>query len=258
MNLLLGDCLERLKELPDNSVDLTVTSPPYDNLRKYAGLSFDKFQGIAAELYKVTKIGGVIVWVVGDAVVKGSETGTSFRQALAFKEIGFLLHDTMIYQKTGFSFPMNTRYHQIFDYMFVFSKGTPKTFNPICDRQNASAGQRLRGTERQPDGTLKPLSELDKAKRAKEFGMRRNVWLYATGAGNMAEAEFTDKTHPAVFPLKLAEDHVISWSNAGDTVLDPFMGSGTTGVACKRLNRNFIGIEREPEYLEIAKARIGA
>lgn len=257
MNLTLGDCYNEMFWIADNSINLTVTSPPYDSLRRYANLPFEKFQKIARELFRITALGGVVVWVVGDAVVKGSETGTSFRQALAFKDIGFLLHDTMIYQKSGFSFPMNTRYHQIFEYMFVLSKGSPKTFNPIKDRPNAEAGRRLRGAERQPDGSLKPLSESDKAKRVTDYGMRRNVWLYSTGAGNMAEAGFSDTTHPAVFPLKLAEDHVTSWSNPGDTVLDPFMGSGTVGVACKRLGRHFIGIEREEEYYAIAKARIG-
>ncbi len=256
MKLVNADCLEALAEVSAGSVDLTVTSPPYDNLREYDGLPFEKFCALSRELFRVTAVGGVCVWVVGDAVIDGSETGTSFRQAIYFMDVGFRLHDTMIYQKTGFSFPMNTRYHQIFEYMFIFSKGSPKTFNPIKDRPNAEAGRRLRGAERQPDGSLKSLSDSDKAKRVTEFGMRRNVWVYPTGAGNMAEPEFTDTTHPAMFPLALAEDHIKTWSNPGDLVLDPFLGSGTTGVAAKFHKRDFLGIEKSPEYFALASKRI--
>lgn len=251
-----GDSAAVLAGLDSGSVSLTVTSPPYDNLRDYAGLPFEKFRAVASELYRVTKPGGVVVWVVGDAVVAGSETGTSFRQALAFLDLGFNLHDTMIYEKSNFAFPMNTRYHQIFEYMFVLSKGSPAAFNPIKDFENRSAGAPMRGTERQQDGSLKPLSESDKAKRIAENGLRRNIWRYNTGSGHMAEPEFSDVSHPAMFPLDLAKDHIRSWSNPGDLVLDPFLGSGTTGVASKLLGRDFTGIEIDPKYFAIAEKRI--
>lgn len=260
MRLMHGDCLEQIKTLADNSVDLTVTSPPYDDLRSYGGqpaFSFEVFKGFAHALTRVTKPGGVIVWVVGDQVVGGSETGSSFRQALYFKDnCGLRIHDTMIYEKSCFSFPMNTRYHQLFEYMFVFSKGSPKTFNPIKDRPNKYAGKNLTNTERQRDGTLKPISDRDAAKKFADFSMRWNIWRYKVGNGHMGEPGMSYK-HPAMFPLSLAIDHIKSWSNNGDTVLDPFMGSGTTGVACEKLGRDFIGIEREAEYLEIARRRIG-
>lgn len=257
--LYAGDCLEVLKTLPDDSIDLTVTSPPYDNLRSYnksSAFTFETFKAIAIELTRVTKTGGVIVWVVGDAVVKGSETGTSFRQALFFKDsCGLSLHDTMIYQKNCFAFPMNTRYHQAFEYMFVFAKGKPKTFNAIKDRKNKYAGRGLHVYERQHNGTIKKGSALDFGKILKEFGTRMNVWEYAVGKGHMAETPDAHK-HPAIFPLKLATDHISSWSNPDDMVLDPFLGSGTTAVAAQKLGRKFIGIEREPEYFKIAKMRI--
>lgn len=241
INLWHGDCLELMKKIPNSSIDLTVTSPPYDNLRTYNGYTFN-FEGIAKELYRVTKDGGVVVWVVGDATIKGSETGTSFRQALYFIQCGFNLHDTMIYEKSGMSFPDSTRYHQIFEYMFIFSKLNPKTFNPIKDRQNKYVGL-IGGNKR---GGL--------CKRDK-FGNRFNIWRYANGRDNSTK-DRKAFNHPAIFPEKLASDHIISWSNEGDTVLDCFLGSGTTGKMAKQLNRNFIGIEISQEYLDIAKNRI--
>ncbi len=257
MKLILGDCLEKLKSLPDNSVDLTVTSPPYDNLRSYNGKNdwdFEKFKHVANEIFRVTKKGGVVVWVVGDATVKGSETGTSFKHALYFKDCGFNLHDTMIYQKQGISFPETNRYYPIFEYMFVFTKGKPKTFNLIRDRRNKQVGKINTGTQREIDGSIKKQSGHGKH-YVSEFGVRFNIWEIGSGYGKST----TDKEafqHPAIFPEALAAGHIISWSNPGDTVLDPFMGSGTTGKMAKMLNRNFIGIEREPEYFKICEARI--
>jgi DNA modification methylase len=247
IDLHLGDCLEVMKSLPEKSIDLTVTSPPYDNLRTYNGYSFD-FEGIAKELYRVTKDGGVVVWVVGDATVNGSETGTSFKQALYFKEIGFNLHDTMIYEKDGIAFPDKNRYQQSFEYMFVLSKGKPKTLNLINDRKNVSFGRKVTGTERNADGTTRKASCFGNP--IKEFGIRWNVWRIASTKGNVKTG------HPAMFSESLAHDHIVSWSNEGNTVLDCFLGSGTTGKMAKQLNRSFIGIEISKEYFEIAKGRI--
>ena len=252
VDLRLGDCLEIMKSLPGQSIDLTVTSPPYDNLRSYNGYSFD-FEGIAKELYRVTKDGGVVIWVVGDATINGSETGTSFKQALYFKEIGFNLHDTMIYQKNNFANPSSNRYHQIFEFMFVLSKGKPKSFNPIKDRKNVCAGESNWGANkaRQKDGSFKERPK----KIVSEYGMRYNIWEFMTSKGFATKDNFA-YFHPAIFPEKIAYDHIVSWSNEGDTVLDCFLGSGTTGKVAKQLNRQFIGIEISPEYLEIAKKRI--
>jgi len=245
IDLRQGDCLELMKDIPDGSVDLTVTSPPYDNLRTYNGFSFD-FESLAKELYRVTKQGGVVVWVVGDATIKGSETGTSFKQALYFKEIGFNLHDTMIYEKVGLSFPDSNRYYQMFEYMFVFSKSVPKTFNPIKDRQNISAGRDVNGKDRNKDGTFKERTGAGNI--IKPYGTRFNLWKVPNQKRWI--------NHPAPFPEQLANDHILSWSNENDTVLDCFMGSGTTGKMAKLLNRNFIGIELDEKYFEIAKKRI--
>ena len=252
IELKQGDCLELMKDIPDGSVDLTVTSPPYDNLRTYNGninqWSFEKFKLIAEELYRITKDGGVVVWVVGDATIKGSETGTSFRQALWFMDCGFNLHDTMIWQKIS-PFQHKNRYIQSFEYMFVFSKGFRKNANLICDRKNKWAGTQIHGTERQANGKTKSLSEIQKSKKVKEFGARFNVWDIPS--------EKSNKTgHPAPFSEQLANDHIISWSNEGDTVLDCFMGSGTTGKMAVLNNRNFIGIELDEGYFNIAKERI--
>jgi DNA modification methylase len=193
--------------------------------------------------------------VVGDQTIKGSESGTSFRQALYFKEIGFNLHDTMIYRKNALSFPDFNRYYQCFEYMFILSKGKPKTANLINDRINRCANDKVSGNYRNTDGTLKPMSGKIKGNKVKEKGIRWNIWEYDVGWGKSYTEKYL-KGHPAIFPEQLAHDHIISWSNENDIVLDCFMGSGTTGKMAKLLNRNFIGIEISEEYFNIAKERI--
>jgi DNA modification methylase len=244
-----GDCLEIMPTLAEKSIDLTVTSPPYDNLRTYNGNSVFDFEGIAKELFRVTKDGGVVVWVVGDATINGSETGTSFKQALYFKEIGFNLHDTMIYLKGQLAFPDSTRYYNAFEYMFVFSKGKVKTFNPIKDRVNVSAGRDVHGTERTRNGTVRKIRACA-GNIIGEIGVRWNYWTFHHSKRGI------ESQHPATFPDQLATDHILSWSNEGDTVLDPFAGSGTTGVACLNTGRKFILIEKDPTYCEIIRKRI--
>ena len=251
------DCKLALKELPANCVDLTVTSPPYDDIRDYNGFAFthDDFKVIAAELYRVTKTGGIVVWVVGDATKNGSETGTSFRQALGFMDAGFKLHDTMIYEKNTSSFPAKRdgkRYTQIFEYMFVLSKGVPKTGHMICDKPNKWAGHTNWGknTQRGPDGELK---QTDDIKPVPEFSPRNNIWKYTVGKGfNSSDKE--SHNHPAIFPEKLAEDHILSWSNEGDLVLDPFCGSGTTVKMAKKNKRKYLGFEISADYCKLAES----
>lgn len=258
------DCLDTMGRMLENTVSLTVTSPPYDDLRTYNnkikglstdynGYSFD-FENIARELYRVTKLGGIVVWVVGDATHNGSETGTSFRQALFFKEIGFNIHDTMIYMKNNFSNPSSTRYHQIFEYVFVLSKGKPATFNPIKDRKNVYGGQVGswgKNTVRQKDGSMKENTK----KMIEEYGQRYNVWTYKTSK-NGQEDEVAYE-HPAIFPIDLVKDHIISWTNEGDIIYDPFMGSGTTAKGALLLNRQWIGSEINEEYVDICDRRLG-
>ena len=245
------DCLDTMARMEDNFIDLTVTSPPYDNLRKYNGYSFD-FESIAKELYRTTKEGGIVVWIAGDATIKGSETGTSFKQALFFKECGFNLHDTMIFQKTN-PIPQiyRKRYNGIFEYMFVFSKGKVKTNNPIkidC----LHAGLQLKGT------TYKNYSKGEQkrgkaANPVKKQKIKGNIWEYVVGK---RKEDQEAKGHPAPFPCALARDHIISWSNESDIVYDPFMGSGTTAKMAILNNRNYIGSEMSKEYCDIIKERI--
>lgn len=253
IDLIQGDCLEKMRGIPAGSVDLTITSPPYDNLRTYNGNNTlwgeHVWRAVLADLYRVTKDGGVVVWVVGDATIKGSETGTSFKQALHAMECGFRLHDTMIWNKGGFAAPCKTRYGACFEYMFVFSKGAPTAVNKIRDRKNKKrAGERLYRQKRLPDGSFETRErEVIRA----EYGQRFNVWEMPP-----VQSSKERTGHPAQFPEALARDHVLSWSNPGDTVLDPFMGSGSTGVACVNTGRNFIGIELDPDYFAIAEKRI--
>jgi len=244
------NCLDTMSRMPNGFVDLTVTSPPYDNLRTYKkGFDFD-WKATITELYRVIKPGGVVVWVVGDATIKGSETGTSFRQALYFKEVGFNLHDTMIWQKPGFSAvgALSVRYAPVFEYMFILSKGRIKTFNPLKDRKVKHPNSILTGTIRNPDGTMKRMSGEGKTYGKGGFGQRYNVWEI--------NPQSQKQKHPAPFPEQLASDHIISWSNENDLIYDPFMGSGTTAKMAILNNRNYIGSEISKEYIKIAEKRI--
>lgn len=244
--------LETMAKMPDCFIDLTVTSPPYDNLRDYKGYSFN-FEDIAKELYRVTKEGGVVVWVVGDATVNGSETGTSFKQALYFKEIGFNLHDTMIYQKISYMPNKKAkRYDSLFEYMFVFSKGKPKTFNEIIEnRTNIEKSVCKKDIMiRQKDGTFKKSERINKGLVKK----KGNVWTYLNNSNSTKDKIAFE--HPAIFPEQLANDHIISWSKENDLVYDPFMGSGTTAKMSILNNRNWIGSEISSEYCNIIEERV--
>ena len=243
--ILCGDCVQIMRKMDDACIDLTVTSPPYDNLRTYNGYCFD-FENVAKELYRVTKDGGVVVWIVGDATIKGSETGTSFRQALYFMECGFNLHDTMIYQKNGTgACGSNKCYWQTFEYMFVFSKGKIKTVNRLTTETTVKQG----GSRIKSNGEKKKENRIsDNEKKS----VRSNVWVY-----NVGNANNDDKTgHPAPFPEQLVNDHILSWSNPNDIVFDPFMGSGTTAKMAMLNNRRFIGCEISEEYCNIIKDRL--
>ena len=247
MKLFTGDNVEVMRrEIPDASIQLTVTSPPYDNLRKYNGFTWD-FEAVARELYRVTKPGGVVMWNVNDSTLDGSETCTSFHQAIYFKEsCGFNLHDTMIYAKLNPTPYHHNRYNPSWEYMFVFSKGKPSTFNPI---QTQTQTQKKRtGKYRYPDGSLREAN----TPIAQEWKMLDNIFYYSVGTDREC------KEHPAKFPQQLALDHILSWSNPGDTVLDPFVGSGTTGKMAVLNGREFIGIDISPEYVALATGRINA
>ena len=249
------DCADGLSLLPDNSVDLIVTSPPYDNLRSY-GQGIDcswnesKWKPIIQQLHRIIKDGGVVVWVVSDATLNGSETGTSFRQALHFMDVGFRLHDTMIYRKINYIPLTHDRYEQCWEYMFVFSKGRLMTFNPIKIKCKGAGRVETGGTQRRK--VLDPKQAMGKSSNysmvTKDTKIHPNMFDYACGL---------DRTgHPAAFPSKLARDMIYSWSNEGDIVLDPFMGSGTTAVEAVKLNRSFIGFELSKDYTYMANKRL--
>lgn len=248
--LLEGDAVVQLQTLGTGSVQLTVTSPPYDNLRTYGGHSWD-FEEIAKELYRVTCEGGIVCWNVGDSVVNGSETLTSFRQAIYFKNtVGFRVHDTMIWQKPNFANPASNRYHQLFEYVFVLSKGKPRCFNPIKDKLNKYLnGPVGKNTVRQTNGDME--EKYHQRAPLSEFGMRGNVWKGNTSG---QEDMCGDFDHPATMPNWLAHDLILSWSNVGDIVLDPMAGSGTTGKEAIQLGRKAILIEINPEYIPIIES----
>lgn len=243
------DCRSVMKFMIDSGtfVDLTVTSPPYDSLRTYnnsSSWSFDVFKEVAELLYNITNEGGIVVWVVGDETINGSESGTSFKQALYFMQVGFKLHDTMIYEKNSSSFPArrdSKRYTQIFEYMFIFVKGKIKTGKLICDKENKWKGYQCWGqhTAYDKNGNLNKISNI---KPVPDFSPRNNIWKYSVGFNVNIDK------HPAVFPFKLAEDHILTWSNEGDVIFDPFLGSGTTMFAAIKNRRRFIGCEVDEKY----------
>lgn len=250
------DCIEYMQSMPDCSVDLVVTSPPYDNLRTYnndeTAWNFDIFKSVANGLFRIVKDCGVVVWIVSDATINGSETGTSFRQALYFHEIGFNIHDTMIWNKESATHPESMRYYHSFEYMFVFVKAPNGgvhqiTANLLKDRKNACSNAPVVGTKRKADGSTKYFRN---GQTHSEYGVRFNVWNSSCVRGK----ELTG--HPAQMPIHLAEDHIKTWSNMSDLVFDPFLGSGTTACACLNTNRRFIGCEIDAEYFELAKQRI--
>jgi len=254
-DVYVGDNVKFMQKLPDNCIDLTVTSPPYDDLRTYNGYSFD-FEAVAQELYRITKPGGVVVWVVGDKTVKGTETLTSFRQALYFKEIGFNVHDTMIYEKRGGLKPNPAipRYAPDFEYMFILSKGKPKTFNEI--RVPCSTAGEMLGNGKKMRKETGELVQITKThEKVQETKRKGNIWTYGVGFNKTTTDKYAFE-HPAMFPEQLAFDHITSWSDVGDIIFDPFTGSGTTLKMALLADRKYLGVDISEEYIEIAKKRI--
>ena len=243
----VADCVEFMSEMDAGVVNLTVTSPPYDNLRDYKGYSFD-FESIAKQLYRVTKRGGIVVWVVGDKINEG-RTLTSFRQGIFFQEIGFQMHDVMIYQKKNTPFMRSNAYTNCYEFMFVLSKGKPNTFNPLMTK-TVRHGEEMLVYNKKSDGVNKKV-----LKALKKEKTRTNIWSYAVGLGGTTKDRIAFK-HPAVFPEKLAEEHILSWTDPDDLVFDPMCGSGTTGKMALIHRRRFIGVDISEEYITIAKKRV--
>lgn len=263
------NCLDTLSRIPDNFVDLTVTSPPYDDMdfdfnpipskvREYKGYTWN-FKQICQELYRATKPGGVCVWVVGDIVVKRSESLASSLQKIYFRKVGWFIHDTMIYQKNGTAYPASAksnRYSQVFEYMFVFSKGVPKTCNLIKDKLNRWAGETNFGnnSERLSDGRIKQRKKKGQIVIG-EYGYRENIWRINNGHGWGATDPYAEQ-HPATFPESLAHDHILTWSNPGDLIYDPFSGAGTTAKMAKYLGRHYLASEISFEYFQLSQKRL--
>ncbi len=242
------DCVKGMQKIPNDTIDLILTSPPYDNLRDYKGYSFN-FEQIATEIYRITKQGGIVVWVVGDKTKNGNRSLTSFRQALFFQELGFNAHDVMIYQKKNTPFMRSNAYTNCFEYMFVFSKGSPNTFNPLKTKTVRQGKEKLVANKKTDGINNKVWGELKSEKT------RINIWEYAVGLGGSTNDKIAFQ-HTAIFPEKLATEHILSWTNENDIVLDPMSGSGTTCKMAKSHNRNFIGFDISEEYVNIAKERI--
>ncbi|MCL2185226.1 MAG: site-specific DNA-methyltransferase [Treponema sp.] len=237
-----------MQKLDDEYIDLTITSPPYDELRNYNGFSFN-IDNIIKELYRITKTGGVVVWVVGDKIKKGNRTLTSFKHALAFQQAGFNVHDVMIYKKKNTPFMRSNAYTNCYEFMFIFTKGSPKTFNPLMEK-TVRNGLEMAVFNKGPDGkNKKTLVELKKEKT------KNNIWEYAVGLGGTTNDKIAFK-HPAIFPEQLAEDHILSWTNPDDIVFDPMCGSGTTCKMALLNNRNYLGCDISIEYVTNAKLRI--
>jgi site-specific DNA-methyltransferase (adenine-specific) len=246
------NCLDTMARMEDDFIDLTVTSPPYDNLRTYKGYSFD-FDSIAKELFRITKKGGVVVWVVGDATIKGSESLTSFKQALYFKEIGFNV-ETMIFETSTYMPIQANRYDNNFQYMFILSKGKPKTFNPIMVKKSEKSLQRGKSGRDVSFRELDGKRQDKKPQKITTHKKKTNIWRFLTGF--CSSSDNIASKHPAIFPEQLANDHILSWSNEGDLVYDCFMGSGTTAKMAILNNRNWIGSEISSEYCNIIEERI--
>jgi site-specific DNA-methyltransferase (adenine-specific) len=246
--IICGNCVDLMKLMPSSIIDLVVTSPPYDNLRDYQGYIF-QFEEIAKELYRIIKKGGIVVWVVGDKIKNGDRTLTSFRHALYFQEIGFNVHDIMIYRKKNTPFMRSNAYTNCYEFMFVLAKGSPNTFNPLKTKTIRNGKEKLVANKKTDGINNKVWGELKTEKTL------TNIWEYAVGLGGSTNDRIAFK-HTAIFPEKLAEDHILSWSNKDDLVLDPMCGSGTTCKMAKVNGRKYIGMDISENYCMISNERL--
>lgn len=245
------DCLDGMAALPDECIPFTLTSPPYDGLRTYDGLAEWDFMAVARELYRITMPGGVVVWVVQEQIIDGSESGETSRQRLAFADIGFRLHHTMVMGKLGGIQFSSNRYGRPLEYAFILSKGKPRYFSPLRDKPNKESGRVKVFSNRKPDGSFAPV----KHKKVHPYGLRGSVWFYPTGKNNTAKEGYAFG-HPALMPEKMAEDHILSWTKVGDLVFNPFAGGGTALKMALLNHRRYLGFEINPKYVEIARRRL--
>jgi len=254
--IFCGEAAEVMRSFPDESIDMVFTSPPYGTVRSYNGYKFN-FQEIAIELTRILKPGGVIAWNEADTIVNGSKTLTPSKHALYFsEECGLKVHDEMIYEKNSCSFPAKRnglRYSNVYEEVFILSKGKPKSVNLICDKRNRCYGEKGFGmaSQRRKNGDLVKYER----KPTPKFSPRDNIWRVFTGKGYSSKDSNASK-HPAISPDLLVLDHIRTWSNEGDIILDPMAGSGTTCVMAKALKRQYVGIEISDEYCQLINERL--
>lgn len=250
--IICGDSVEILRSFPDNSIDIVVTSPPYDAIRDYKGFSYD-LHATGKEIQRVLKLGGVAVIVIQDQTKNFGKTLTSFRTILDWCDsFGFKLFETVIYRKYGAEGAWwNKRFRVDHEYIPIFLKGErPQYFNKEHLKiPSKHGGKTLTG------GGTRLTNGIRIATRAIKINLmkcRGTIWEYLTaGDGSRLKHE-----HPATFPDKLPYDFIQCFCPEGGIVLDPFVGSGTTTVAAKNLGRRYIGIDIAPEYCAIAEKRM--
>ena len=251
-SIICGDSAEVLKNFPDNSIDMVVTSPPYDGLRDYNGFSLDLHK-IGKEIYRVLKDGGIAVMVIQDATKDFAKSLTSFRTIVDWCDnVGFRLFETVIYHKNGTEGAWwKQRFRVDHEYMPIFMKGKkPQYFNKEPLKiPSKHGGKVMSGSgNRRTDGTLsetvrRPINTMK---------CRGTVWDYLM-AGDKNPLK---RKHPAVFPDKIPYDCIQCFCPEGGLVLDPFIGCGSTAVMAKVLGRNYIGIDISREYCDLAEERI--
>ena len=263
-DLYLGDCREVLEELPDNSVDLIFTSPPYADQRKktYGGVPPDKyvewFLPISEQLLRVLKPTGSFVLNIKERVVNGERSTYVIELILEMRKQGWLWTEEYIWHKKN-SYPGKwpNRFRDAWERLLHFTKN--KKFNMYQEAVMVPMGDWAKTR-------LKKLNENDKkrseSKAGSGFGKKVANWLardkaYPTNVLHLATV-CNNKNHSAAFPESLPEWFIKLFTKEGDTVLDPFMGSGTTILVAKRMKRNSIGIEIIPEYYEMVKNKIQA
>lgn len=261
-DLYLGDSKKELKKLPSNSVDLIVTSPPYADQRKntYGGIRPDKyvewFLPISKQLLRVLKPSGTFILNIKEKVIEGERSTYVMELILAMRKQGWLWTEEFIWHKKN-SFPGKwpNRFRDSWERLLQFNKS--KDFTMYQDAVKVPIGDWAKGR-------LKNLSETDQrrdnTKNGSGFGKNVSNWLgketvYPTNVLHLA-TECNNKNHSAAFPEELPEWFIKLFTKEHDTVLDPFMGSGTTVLVANRMIRNSIGIEIVPEYYKMVKSQV--
>ena len=250
--LIVGDCLNIMKKIEENTFDLIVFSPPYDSLRKYNDYTFD-LKKTGEQIFRVLKDGCLCAMVIQDQTKNFGKSLTSFRTAVDWVDrIGFKLFETVIYRKHGIEGAWwNKRFRVDHEYIHLFLKGEkPRYFNKDPLRiPSKHGGKTMVGSgNRKTDGTTTKTTTI----HVNKMKCRGTVWDYL----NAGDKNKLKQQHPAVFPDKIPYDIISCFSPVKGLVLDPFVGSGSTCVMAKKLDRFYTGIDISSKYIEIAKKRL--